>query len=214
MENRFDELAKSLASGVSRREALRQLGGGLAGALLASFGLAKGAEAAVNSCAAACAQYHGAAHAQCMQVCKSCPSPQFVTGGPFTCGPSTPFICCQGQPCCGPNGNSISCCTSGEACANGICVSTALTCSNGELCPNPSAPCNTLNPECACFITTEGASVCAYGDGNPCAFPTCTSSLDCAPGTVCVAAGCCPGSAPGMGVCLSTQNFLSAPPPV
>src|SRR5437868_789074 len=42
MENRFDELAKALAQGVSRREALRRFGGGLVGVLVASLGLDRG----------------------------------------------------------------------------------------------------------------------------------------------------------------------------
>jgi hypothetical protein len=41
MANAFDELAKALAEGVTRRGALRLVGGGFAGALLASVGLGK-----------------------------------------------------------------------------------------------------------------------------------------------------------------------------
>jgi hypothetical protein len=41
MGNHFDELAKRMAGGMSRREALRRLGGGLAGALLASLGFGR-----------------------------------------------------------------------------------------------------------------------------------------------------------------------------
>jgi len=39
MDKQFDELSKSLAEGVSRRQALRKFGVGLAGALLAAIGL-------------------------------------------------------------------------------------------------------------------------------------------------------------------------------
>lgn len=39
MDKQFDELSKSLAEGVSRREALRKFGIGLAGMLLATVGL-------------------------------------------------------------------------------------------------------------------------------------------------------------------------------
>ena len=45
MDKQFDELSKSLAEGVSRRNALKKFGLGLAGVLLASAGLAKRAEA-------------------------------------------------------------------------------------------------------------------------------------------------------------------------
>ncbi len=46
MNNKFDELTKSLAQSVTRRAALKQFGLGLAGMALACFGLANKAEAA------------------------------------------------------------------------------------------------------------------------------------------------------------------------
>src|SRR5262245_20060290 len=45
MNNRFDELTKSLAQSVSRRAALKKFGVGLAGMALACFGLTNKAEA-------------------------------------------------------------------------------------------------------------------------------------------------------------------------
>ena len=45
MNNKFDELAKGLAQSVTRRQALKKLGVGLAGMALACFGLANRAEA-------------------------------------------------------------------------------------------------------------------------------------------------------------------------
>ena len=45
MNDKFDELAKSLAQCVTRRGALRRFGAGLAGATLVSLGLAQKAEA-------------------------------------------------------------------------------------------------------------------------------------------------------------------------
>jgi hypothetical protein len=58
MKNRFDELAKDLARGISRREALRRLGGGLAGALLLSLGLPKAWANPADACIAACNEQH------------------------------------------------------------------------------------------------------------------------------------------------------------
>lgn len=46
MQNQFDELTKSLAQSVTRRAALKKFGVGLAGLVLASFGLANKAAAA------------------------------------------------------------------------------------------------------------------------------------------------------------------------
>src|SRR5215471_12238409 len=46
MNNKFDELAKRLAQSVTRRQAFKRFGVGLAGMALACFGLANRAEAA------------------------------------------------------------------------------------------------------------------------------------------------------------------------
>ena len=45
MNNKFDELAKGLAQSVTRRQALKRFGVGLAGMVLACFGLANRADA-------------------------------------------------------------------------------------------------------------------------------------------------------------------------
>ena len=45
MNNKFDELTKSLAQSVTRRGALKKFGAGVTGMVLAAFGLAKKAEA-------------------------------------------------------------------------------------------------------------------------------------------------------------------------
>jgi hypothetical protein len=45
MNNKFDELAKGLAQSVTRREAFKKFGVGLAGMALACFGLADSARA-------------------------------------------------------------------------------------------------------------------------------------------------------------------------
>ena len=49
MNDKFDELTKSLAQSVTRRAALKKFGTGLAGMALACFGLANRAEAAKRS---------------------------------------------------------------------------------------------------------------------------------------------------------------------
>jgi hypothetical protein len=46
MNNKFDKLAKGLAQSVTRRQALKRFGVGLAGIALACFGLANRAQAA------------------------------------------------------------------------------------------------------------------------------------------------------------------------
>ena len=50
MNNKFDELTKSMAQSVTRRAALKKFGLGLAGMALACFGLANKAEADKKPC--------------------------------------------------------------------------------------------------------------------------------------------------------------------
>ncbi len=50
MNNKFDELAKGMAQSVTRRQALRKFGVGLAGMALACFGLADTAQAGRSKC--------------------------------------------------------------------------------------------------------------------------------------------------------------------
>jgi hypothetical protein len=74
MENRFDKLAKALAGEISRREALRQAGGVLAGALLASLGLrpAWGQSPRVD-CVRWCEEwYSGRRRGECLRACAVC----------------------------------------------------------------------------------------------------------------------------------------------
>jgi Hom_end-associated Hint len=75
MEDRFDKLAKRLAEGVSRREVLRQVGGGLAGTLLAAVGVTKAwgqTDAVGRRCVDCCRfreQFFGEAFGPCVSAC-------------------------------------------------------------------------------------------------------------------------------------------------
>ena len=61
MKNKFDELAKGMAQSVTRRQALKKFGIGLAGMALACFGLANRAEARCGDNGKRCkpGQLHG-----------------------------------------------------------------------------------------------------------------------------------------------------------
>src|SRR5436309_3579332 len=118
MENRFDAAAKALAAGdgveatgVSRREALRKVGAGLAGALLALLGMGPawgqhghgGGGGGPNPCKQYCNRYSTKAERDhCLQVCQACPSTTKL---------------------CGTNGFSLVCCTT--TCCGGVCTSLA-----------------------------------------------------------------------------------------
>jgi hypothetical protein len=144
MENRFDAAAKALAAGdaeeatgVSRREALRKVGLGLAGALLASLGMggawAKGGGGTSAACRTYCQRFRaGAERNRCLQVCQSCPSTLML---------------------CGPDAFNLVCC--GGACCGGLCVSLASDPNN----------CGACGHSCGSFpnvVTTCSAGTCAY----------------------------------------------------
>src|SRR5437588_4961038 len=88
MVNRFDELTKALAGGepgegsrTSRREALRKVGLGLAGALLASLGMGAAWAQGGAACQQYCQQYPaGPTRDNCLQVCGACPNVTMLCG--------------------------------------------------------------------------------------------------------------------------------------
>jgi hypothetical protein len=179
----FDDLSKTLAGGVSRRDVLRLIGGSIGGTVLATIGVGE-AQAATSSCAAYCANFHGAAHAQCMQTCKRCGSDTsrlcagFGPGGGVTCCPGPgPVTCCSG-----PNGG-VTCCPSGSNCCfNGS--GTTICCPSGTFCcggPTNSICCD--SPSGCCFNQATGQSFCCPSGQVCCGGPT----PCCTPGT----AGCC-----------------------
>jgi hypothetical protein len=171
MENRFDELTKALAGGVSRREALRRLGGGLAGVLLASMGLGK---AWSQSGSVDCGSYCRARFAPgrvalrtCVHSCEDCQA-----GGGIVCGASS------------AGGGAVTCCSGGTAstCCSGACVNTASD-------PNNCGGC-----------AGAGGSVCSSSQscvsGSCCPADRICNGTCCASGQVCQGGqcvGCCPG---------------------
>jgi hypothetical protein len=83
MNNKFDELTKSMAQSVTRRQALRKFGVGIAGILLVAFGLPSSARAdKVKTCATAA----------------DCGSGQVCCSG--LCYKATPDWCQPGSCCC------------------------------------------------------------------------------------------------------------------
>jgi hypothetical protein len=138
MEHRFDELAKALAEGVSRREALRRIGGGVVALLLASFGVGKawGQSGSVD-CGTFCKSTVGfdpkspeskERFAACKTSCEDCQA-----GGNTVCGVST------------TGGGAVTCCSSTATCGDGGCLcipEESLGClRNEDCCCYPSCLC-------------------------------------------------------------------------
>src|SRR5438067_3276514 len=97
----FDDLSKALARGLSRREALRWIGGGIGGSLLGMAASTSRVSAAPNNCAVACNQpsLGGPAKASCIQACHACES-----GGNLCVSPTGSTCCPSDKACCGGGG--------------------------------------------------------------------------------------------------------------
>jgi hypothetical protein len=72
MNERFDDLAKVLAQGASRRAVLRGIGAALAGAVLGSLGRPARAAPASPCCKAMCQGVHGRDRRSCLINCANC----------------------------------------------------------------------------------------------------------------------------------------------
>jgi hypothetical protein len=161
----FEDLSRALATGVSRRQAVKLMGGAVAGSVLAVMHLSR-AEAAPSTCAVVCGKtgfVSGPAHAQCLQACRQCAGNiQNLCFGP------TGAVCCQ-------NGTVCSLFT-------GTCVQPC-TCESGT-------PCGTGS--CLCVQTVEGQPACIVPScGSPCTASTdCGSGFVCfQSGPVCCGTG-------------------------
>jgi hypothetical protein len=69
MNDRFDQLAKSVSESVTRRQALKRFAGGLAGMALACFGLSSNAGQPCLQSGAFCQNGAGPAGNQCGKCC-------------------------------------------------------------------------------------------------------------------------------------------------
>jgi hypothetical protein len=144
MNEQFDELAKALAQGVSRREAMRLVAGGLAGALLASLGYKRAWAGSVD-----CGQFCGARFnartarkqfGKCVVSCLDCQA-----GGGTPCSANSSM-------------GTVTCCSSGQVCQGGRCLPL---CTGGA---NLAAfgTCSGSNATCVC----PAGSFCCQGTGE------------------------------------------------
>jgi len=172
MAHQMDELAKALASGISRRDALRLISGSLVGVVLSAMGIeqASAAKGRNSDCVEFCKQIYppGAARGQCISEAAQGRGPCYDCGGSIyrMCSPD-PYDLSRGV-----------CCAPGQACRNGmctpvqagiaICFPAGRTCSSGEVCCadgccGPIRECVDGRCVCPANIETCGDGCCPAG---------------------------------------------------
>jgi hypothetical protein len=179
MKHSFDELAKSVARGMPRREAILRLGGIVAGGALAAVGLGRARADTRHKCLAYCSQFPlGNQRRRCQTVCAQCPDVSMMCG---TTGLNV--VCCLGGCCLGhctntnfdPNncGTCGTVCSSGNLCCSGSCVNPNVDINNCGGCGNTCGPVNHANGveckggQCQVFSCNAGFGDCngIYSDG-------------------------------------------------
>jgi hypothetical protein len=240
MESRFDTLAKLLASGMSRREALRQLSGTATGVVLAALGIGcrddvvgplrptgsnagplfqQGDGDGGNSAFAHfCNEVFppGPERGHCKALAAQGEGIAVACGADVSrvCATATQgLICCDtaaGQTCCA---GANRCCPSGQTCCGTVC------CPAGRLCDplTQQCRCPTGTRECgtACCPTSLAccAGVCC-GIGQICFNNVCRAAC---PGgqTPCGTANCCMPPRicnPATGTCVCPPNTQTCGP--
>jgi hypothetical protein len=153
MDHKFDSVAKAMATGNSRRTALKWFGGMLGGMLVGSPLVGYAARptnppggSGTQACNSFCNRNstNPRDRQQCMNACLQCNGDtNRICGqfGAFVCAPS-------GATCCG-----TSYCVSGKICSNGVCCNSGETgcgqtccasgfaCCNGSCCPSSGQLC-------------------------------------------------------------------------
>lgn len=174
-DERFDAVTRAAAEGVSRRQIMRMLAGGLAGGTLLTGLSASRARGAGRACVEQCRFLTGRQRGDCLRTCNSCTA----RGGQMCLG-GTGAICCEsdadccnsnvGQVCCpagshcciGRNGN-LSCCPDSTECCGNQCCAPGQCCETGlpfsVVCCPPGETC--------CFDPDEGPGLNRCGTIDP-----------------------------------------------
>src|SRR6478672_649072 len=179
----LDQVARTLAAGGSRREALRKLGVLLAGAALAGL-LPKQVQAA-PPCGGQCRANQCCNNGTCIAKCpfgtcctggsceKSCPGDQ--------CCDTVNGVCVANGKCPGPN-NRPGCCDRATYSPLATCLAA---CPDGRACVDGTCPCTPSQ----CSRASTGHACLPSGECG------CNSAADCQAGAICVGTRCGPCSA-------------------
>jgi hypothetical protein len=193
----FDHLAKALAEGMPRREALRRLGSGLAAALLASLGVkrawgqrggracsSQGLSRCLEQAAALCARQrdyclrwtgrNSLRQAQCTRQYEAC-------GQQAAKGCSAWYGCPSGQTCQG--GRCVATCEppcgTDQFCVNGHCECPSPLATCGAHCYDPATQLCCRNDDGSSSSCPQPALCCPHR-GNP-DLVVCTEGTECPP---------------------------------
>jgi hypothetical protein len=177
----FDKLTKTFARGSSRRQVIKGLAGGIAGALSGVVGAGR-ISASGGPCRPAGHPCEGGQSEQC---CQDVFTLQCIAGS----GQGAAERCClPGSSVCGTGGNAI-CCPGEASCSGPICVCPNqrefcgfLCCPSGQVCTDAELG------TCACTATScPSGSVCC---GGSCVSGNCCDATACNDGDVCTTDTC------------------------
>jgi hypothetical protein len=122
-KRRFDELTKTLAEDLPRREVFRRVFGLFAGTAAGALGLARSARAAnqTSDCNHHCMDLFTDPHDRndCKAVCRACARLE-------------DFCAVEDDV------STLTCCTGGDTCTNGVCVPPIGPCVTHDDCPDVS----------------------------------------------------------------------------
>jgi hypothetical protein len=160
-DHHFDAVTRAAAEGVSRRQIMRMLAGGIAGGTLVSGLTSRMAWGAANPCVERCGFLHGRERGTCMRICNQCRA----QGGQI-CQGGTGTICCESDASCCVSVEGELCCPPGSSCCIGrkgalTCCPDETECCNGGCCP----------PGQCCTSTVVIAASCCPADETCCFDP-------------------------------------------
>jgi Stigma-specific protein, Stig1 len=162
-ESRLDRVARGLANGMSRREALRAGGVAFAGAVAMS------PADALAKLTGRCPKHHAHCDGKCCPVGEVCLPPKHK-GGKRRCGCAHGGTRC-GDKCVNVHADPHNCghcghkCAAGETCSNGQCKSTPPQCVTGEtVCSGACVNLQTNPQHCgSCGVACGSTQVCSSG---------------------------------------------------
>jgi hypothetical protein len=161
---RFDDIARALASGVNRRTLLTRLGAGFASLGFLRLGVS-GVDAAPHPCNVFCADQPGPRGAQCRQTCKQCE--HGPTGMCFNADTGS-FTCCGGGDICLDNASCAQTCDPqrSNVCPAGCGCTSFQSAEGGFHCIQTDLPCETLGSICSATRDCPQGYQCQYTGCN------------------------------------------------